>query len=450
MRLYLTNAAPGYTPATKRGTWNSSAATLARALAAAPAGTNTTAALAEASSTSNYNGLLGRWITDPIVNAGSLAGTARMIAGVRESASGMNAYFRIHIYVLAGSTDTVRGTLYANGVPSSGVAAAEWYQATSGGQGRDTGVMELTAVAVQPGDRIVCEIGYQAQNTSTTSFTGTLYYGGTGTGVLDANDTAVTTDPGWIDFSDLDVLMSTVPTGTPNDAAYVNAGTAQNTTSAQQLAVPVPSGVADDDFLILAAGNSSPDPMAVSGFTELDDVMIGNDVQGMFGWRRAASEPASYTVTGPTVATTLAGAILAYRNVEGIRDWAATPLVDDAQRLGSLASPPAPSLAGVTSTDLVLHIYVPGNDAASSAINWNPTLPSTPAGWTSRVVLPVKAASSGSWAAGLIVLEKRGSLEHPTIKLPGAGQWAVFTIALIGKAAAPVGPEPGRNLLLAA
>jgi hypothetical protein len=60
-----------------------------------------------------------------------------------------------------------------------------------------------SAVTLNAGDRIVVEFGYRAQNTSTTSYSGTIRYGGSGTTDLNAadGDTAVSTRWPWVQFS---------------------------------------------------------------------------------------------------------------------------------------------------------------------------------------------------------------------------------------------------------
>ncbi len=81
--------------------------------------------------------------------------------------------------------------------------------------------------------------------------------------------------------------------------------------TAATLAVSVPTGTADGDLMVamLASGNSTP--AFAAGWTTL-----GSALETTFGWRvgwrRASSEPGSYTMTGYT---TQASALIAtYRN----------------------------------------------------------------------------------------------------------------------------------------
>jgi len=196
-RLYLTNAAAGYTPTTKRGAWDNSSASLARQLGFVPAGTAATAGVADGTAnTNNLDILLGRWISEPVDRAGELSGTAEWIMGALESNLNANDMWHVHIFATAGDSNTVRGTLLADSIGTT-----EWpTTATARGEGAKT----LTDVDLQVGDRVVVEIGYQAQNTSTTSYTGTVNYGNTGTTDLASGNTGanLTGRPGWIEFSD--------------------------------------------------------------------------------------------------------------------------------------------------------------------------------------------------------------------------------------------------------
>lgn len=193
-RLYLTNAAPGYTPSTKRGGWDLSTASLARQLGPSPSGTATTAAGSKSTATTNWDVLLGRWISDPMDRAGDLSGTVQWIIGVLESSTNANMVFHLHIFVTQGDSDNVRGT-----VLTDNIGGTEWANSTATGRGEST--QALTTVACQVGDRVVVEVGYQSQ-ASGTGYTGTINYGGTGNTDLASASTAVTTNPGWIEFSD--------------------------------------------------------------------------------------------------------------------------------------------------------------------------------------------------------------------------------------------------------
>jgi len=192
VRLYFTNATTGYTPTTKRGAWDDSAGTTIKKLGLAPSGAAATVAVAETSTTNNYDVLLGRWVSDPIVNAKTISGNVSWVIGLKESNAAANMMVHVHVYVTTGDSDTVRGTLLADSVGTTELPTTA--------AGTTEGTKAVTSTAVSVGDRIVVEVGYQSQNTSATSYTGTMNYGNTGTNDLAAAATTVTTRPGYIEF----------------------------------------------------------------------------------------------------------------------------------------------------------------------------------------------------------------------------------------------------------
>ncbi|MEV8399227.1 hypothetical protein [Streptomyces niveus] len=198
-RFWLTSSAAPYTPATKRGIWTDATATTTGLLGRQPAGTSATAAVAETSATTT-NVLQGRWVSTPARAAGTLSGTVSWITGRLQSNAAAAMVVRAHIYVTVGDSDTVRGTLLAN------YTGATVFPTTAAGGGT-TGTA-ITSVAIQAGDRVVVEFGYQATNAVATSYTGTLYYGSVGVTDLVSGNTQVAANPGWLEFSTGDGLFS--------------------------------------------------------------------------------------------------------------------------------------------------------------------------------------------------------------------------------------------------
>lgn len=228
-RWYLANEAPDYTPATKRGAWDSSSATLARKLSYTPSGAAATAAVAETSTTDDFDVLVGRWISDPATVAGTLTGYANWVIGTAESDAAANMVWHAHLYVTAGDSDTPRGTLRADYVGSS-----EWPAAVA--TGRSAVNISLTSTAISVGDRIVLELGYRAQNTASTSYTGTIHYGNTGLADLRSTATTVTVDPGWVEIVGAQDIWD--PDVEPSDTVEgegTSAGTAATTGTATRV-----------------------------------------------------------------------------------------------------------------------------------------------------------------------------------------------------------------------
>ncbi|MFC5997098.1 hypothetical protein ACFQE5_23070 [Pseudonocardia hispaniensis] len=206
VKRFLANVAPPVTVSTS-GVWNDQAGKVARGLTATPQGTNTSSARAETTATSPWDVALGQWVSDPILQAGTLQGAYTYCRAIQESSSNADLQSRTLIYVMSGDGTTVRGTA------ANGLATGEWPTTNTAQQINGT----LNPVACQVGDRIVVELGYRATNTATTSYTGTIRYGGIDSTDLAPGDTgtAVTTRPAWIRFDDpaVDALFTTPDPG---------------------------------------------------------------------------------------------------------------------------------------------------------------------------------------------------------------------------------------------
>lgn len=201
-RFYLTNSAPEYMPTTIRGDYEDSTSTLTRALSPTKSGNNTSLTTSSGGGSGDWI-LFGRWSSPPMTEAGTLSGTVDWVIGLMESSTSANSYTVVDkLYVTQGDTNTVRGNLLSR------FRSNNEHPTTARGWGE--GVQTLTSVTCQAGDRIVLELG-RARATSTDSHTGTLYYGGTGATDLVHNNTAVTTNPGWFEFSGADALFVAPP-----------------------------------------------------------------------------------------------------------------------------------------------------------------------------------------------------------------------------------------------
>ena len=196
-RFYIQNAAADVDPATERGAWNSTASYVPLKLSRTKSGTIQTKAVTETSTTADNDVLLIKAVSEPIAATFTMSGTLTWILGASQNNNGMNAHWHVHVYVMQGNTDTLRGTLYNNYTEAAGTN--EWPTTAVGDAPAAT--LTLSPVAIQANDRIVIEIGYVARNTASTSFTGTVWYGGTGATDLTAGGDE-TTRPGWFEFSE--------------------------------------------------------------------------------------------------------------------------------------------------------------------------------------------------------------------------------------------------------
>ena len=195
-RLYLENTVADVDPATERGAWNDTASYSAIRLSRVRAGAITTKAVAETSATGDFDVLLLKIVSEPIP-AQSITGTLDWSIGALESDTLMNAHWHLHVFVTQGDTDSLRGTLLTDYTEAAGTNE---FPTTAQGWAADS-AQTLTSVTALDNDRIVIEIGYVARNVDVTSFTGTLWYGGTNGEELPRGSGDETALTGWVAFS---------------------------------------------------------------------------------------------------------------------------------------------------------------------------------------------------------------------------------------------------------
>lgn len=194
-RLYFQNAAESFTPTTIRGDWDDdTTSTVVRKLGENKAGASAVAVVTEDTGTEDWDILMVRFVSEPLQYDTSFTSsdTVEWILGVLESASQADFHYHLYIYITQGDTDSLRGALL-----SDNIASAEW---PTKARGYGEGTQSLSTVPAQAGDRIVVEVGYQAQNGRTSNYDGTLYYGATGDDLVQGS-TSVTQNSGWIEFS---------------------------------------------------------------------------------------------------------------------------------------------------------------------------------------------------------------------------------------------------------
>ena len=165
-RFYLHNAAAPYTPATIRGEWDSTASSVTKLLDTGKTPSNVRAyTQISASGAADYSYLHYRGVTGTLAAGTIGTGTVNLCVSFREDSAGTDAYWRVHIYVTAGDSDTVRGTLldhYAetstNELPVAVNNASSLQSAQS-----------LSSVVVSNGDRIVVELGLVKRGATTSN-----------------------------------------------------------------------------------------------------------------------------------------------------------------------------------------------------------------------------------------------------------------------------------------
>ncbi|BFP50015.1 hypothetical protein KCMC57_63830 (plasmid) [Kitasatospora sp. CMC57] len=200
VRLWITNAAPPYTPATRHGSWTTASGEDIQLLGRKPQGSAGTSSISLAAGSGTRKVLLHRSISAGAVKAGTISGTIQWMIGVKESNALLDAVWHIHAWVTAGDSDTERGVLLSNYTGST--------EFTTTATGTTAGQVAVSSVAIQTGDRLVIEIGYETSTTTAASYSATINYGSTGTTDLAATDTAVTTEPGWVEITGADGLFT--------------------------------------------------------------------------------------------------------------------------------------------------------------------------------------------------------------------------------------------------
>jgi hypothetical protein len=198
-KLYPSAAGVAYTPATIRGAWDKTTGHMVCGMNAVKdlsgLGGPLSIGIAETVNTTDYDVLLLRCVSAPLAANCNFAGALNVMIGVQESATDADLAYYIHVFVTQGDTDTVRGTLLANYADPN---TNEW-GTTALGKAL-TAAQSLSAVSALTGDRIVVEIGYRSRNTTTSTRTGTLYYGGNGSDLISGG--AAAGGVGYFDFSD--------------------------------------------------------------------------------------------------------------------------------------------------------------------------------------------------------------------------------------------------------
>lgn len=209
-RFYFNHADSGYTPPAFQGNWDT---TVSSTRVCDPVkwhqltNTNhTESTRSETSSTNPTNGCALRMVSRRLA-AQTISGTVDMCASVRESSATMNAFTRLHLYVQCADDDSVLGTLLNQYTESAGGGATEWTTTTTARALQSAQTMTDVTIPNDGNDyRLVVELGYSAENTSTSSLTGGIWFGSRTNNVanidLTVGDVSLgSSRVGWLEFS---------------------------------------------------------------------------------------------------------------------------------------------------------------------------------------------------------------------------------------------------------
>jgi hypothetical protein len=329
-RFYLpASGTPAVTPGGLGSIWDDTASVPVIPLTTTPSNTAlTTTGKAEVDVADAYDVALAQFVSAALP-AKSFSGSFIAMLGFQESISTANMKAQI-VVRLVKPDGTERAVLYAgNSVTAvSQVASATDREfASSSNHGLRRFVAPITPASATAGDFLVVEIGYRANNTVTTSFTGSLRIGdptaGSDAGLTD--DVATTSGRTWIEFAgDLFEAEGTVTVdgglpaetdealaGTVAVGALVQGGLSTETDSAfagtVTVGATVQGGLASETDTALAG--STVEGLVVNGglATETDTALTGTVIQPV-------------TVTGGLATetdTALAGTIAAGTLVAG-------------------------------------------------------------------------------------------------------------------------------------
>jgi hypothetical protein len=199
LKQYFQNAAAAYNPATLRGAWDSSTGLNKYALGGAVSGAYGSNTTTVNSANADWDWAGTRHISSPLATDMDFSGAISGVIGAVELHADVNAKLHLHVFVLAGQTDTVRGTLWADYIDSTELTTSYVGVAFSGT------LSDLSALA---GDSLVVEAGARTNATTTASYFRVARGCTNGTDLSAGADMA--TYPGWIQ------LAYTVPaTGCP-------------------------------------------------------------------------------------------------------------------------------------------------------------------------------------------------------------------------------------------
>lgn len=216
--------------------------------------------------------------------------------------------------------------------------------------------------------------------------------------------------------------------------------------NAATVAVNVPASTADGDMLLLLVSTSESAGVAPTvsggGWTQKvthDQVSNGDnqDNRVTLFWRRASSEPASYTVTPDgTYGNYSALAMLRYTGVIKSGDPFRTTNTASGGASAGAGPKTSAALTGVQATDMALHF------TGSAFSSWNSQtydIAGPGGSWTERAEILMNTASTGH--PGILVLEQLGTGTAPAYTATGTGAanvvWAFIGAALMEEPAPP-------------
>lgn len=300
---------------------------------------------------------------------------------------------------------------------------------------RNTKASTITAVATPS--------GWTSRSSNTGPVSGTLAFP-----VWDAffervgipDTPTITTDAGMTAIFNLALIpaSSRLPDSPGGGIAFRAASSAATTTNgATTLTVNKPTGVVDDDFMIMVAAQTrgvakwTPPSGWLPIEIQTGGVTFGATTQyqniATTAWYKLAKAEASSYAVGCTVAASTPQhyclAIVAY---SGLRKPYPIKLHGGAGTAAiGTTSPALYALPQVNSDNLVVAIYTTGGDTTGT---YTVTAPASP--WNQRV--QVANAKATEFNACITILDKLGAVDVPTASASKSSSWTTHALSLLG------------------
>lgn len=182
-----------------------------------PEGLSEFRTVTESTATQPVNVLCGRWISGPAEVAGTLLADEVTLTMARgESSADADLVWCYGVKVIT-STGADRGVMFGVFFSTEWPVVANATECIASSATVSAG--NVTAVQVQPGDRVVVEVGYRATNTIADPRSGTIVFGGIDSPDLDPGDTGANLNrPSWIEIP-TSMGLTFADSNEPNDLA---------------------------------------------------------------------------------------------------------------------------------------------------------------------------------------------------------------------------------------
>jgi hypothetical protein len=401
-----------------------------------PSGPAAWRGLGEESSTSPYYVHIGTWITGAVEQTGKIpANVSWKLTFARfQTHADADLYTQVGAWVMASDgsrkaqilsrTDNVEWPVTSTATPTNAVAV----EFTITGHTAD--------VTLDPGDRIVFELGYRAMNTSTAQYLGGLIHGGTDSTDLAPGDTGSTsTRPAWVEIP-VSQGVTLAPPAEALDERIRDYTTGRFTTNTFDYPIILPDYEIGD---LLVVGFANDTQTAVVTVNDPAWEILGSMGEGqstnhrltIVAKRATGDDDLTFFTDTSEQATYIAWSIIASKD----------PIISNPDTGGSTSTAAGFVPLSVPEDEYLSLLFV----ATDSSMTTNQAITSIPAGYST----PIAQNPDSTQSAAIFSMYDRVT---GTSIAPGnagynvAEQFVSYHVA-IPLSDAPQGPEPGRMLI---